>query len=540
MLNPLTNFFPVEDREDGVYIKITADIRDNIRLRDIAAALEKWNTINAGFDEIKEAVAHARGTFEKIGPPFEYYNADFDKYFDLKIKPLEARLKISSRAYADHVSLTEAIVRFALGRKGVKHGIKTDILRKIIRDRIFDQEFVIAEGEMAEDGRDGRIKMEITIDPDLRPRTSQDGRVDYRDVQSFTSVKEGDVLARCLPPQPGFPGKAVTGEEIQAKSGKKAILPQGRNTSLADDGNTLVAAKTGVVFLESGTLHIEELLQITGDIDFSVGHVKYSGDVYITGSVKQGFTVETEGDIQIGGEVESARIISRNGTVTIAKGVIGKRETYIFGKKSVRLSFAQDAEIRTDGVLTIEKYCMHCTSYCRVFESANTRSSVVGGEIHIYDHMQAANVGNENNVPTRIIVVNQIKEQAENKIVELQNLREKIIKMLEPIKKELKTKSNMLRKIESDEVTPRHKAEMKKTVDNFNNLNMKLQYVEKKIEENRTLMQAPTNFDGYVKIENDIFPGVEIDLYGRAQRTVKVKMQNKLFKLNINTASVDD
>jgi uncharacterized protein (DUF342 family) len=540
MLNPLMNFFPVEDREDGVYIKVSVDIRDKIRLRDIAAALEKWNTINASFDDIKEAVAKARGTFEKIGPPFEYYLPDNDKYFDLKIKPFEAILKISSRAYADHVILTEAVVRYALGRKGIKHGIKTDVLRKMIRERIFDQDFIIAEGDMPEDGRDGRIKLEVKIDPDLRPRTSEDGRVDYRDVRSFTSVKEGDVLARCLPPTPGFAGKAVTGEEIPAKTGKKAILPQGRNTTLSPDGATLIAAKTGVVFQEGTTLHIEELLQIVGDIDFSVGHVKYSGDVNITGSVKQGFTVETEGDISIGGEVESARIISRNGTVSIAKGVIGKRETYIFGKKGVQLSFAQDAEVRTDGVLTIEKYCMHCKSYCRIFEATNPRAIVVGGETHIYDHMQAANIGNENNVPTRVIVVNQVKEQAENKIAELQTLKDKLLKMLDPIKKEMKTKSNILRKMESDEVTPRHMAELKKSVDNFNNLNMKLQYVDKKIEENRSVVQAPTNFDGYVKILNDIFPGVEIDLYGRAQRAIKVKMQNKLFKLNIETASVDD
>jgi uncharacterized protein (DUF342 family) len=539
VLNPLASLFPVEEREDGVYIKITLDLRDKIRLRDVVVALEKGNVINANFDEIKEVIARARGGFEKIGPVFEYYNPEFDKYVEVKIKPYEARMKYSSRAYADHIEATEGLMRHCLLRKGIKHGVKTEVLRKIIRERIYDQEFVVAEGEMPEDGREGRVKLEVQINPDMRPRGGDDGKVDYRDIQSFTSVKEGDVLARCIPPTAGFPGKAVTGDEIAAKPGKKALLPQGRNTVLSEDGNTLTAGKTGVVYMEGGTLHIEELLQIFGDIDFAVGHVKYSGDIYITGNVKQGFTVETEGNIQINGEVEAARIISRNGTVTINKGVIGKRETYIFGKKGVRIAFAQEAEIRTDETLTVEKYGMHCKCFCRVLEAMAPHASLVGGELHVYDHLIAVNLGNENNVPTTVAVVNQAKEQAETKIGELQVLKEKILKSLEPVKKEMKSKSMLMRKFETEEVTPRLKMELKKVVDNFNNLNMKLQYVDKKIEEYQALMKEPTSFDGYVKVTGVVFPGVEIDLYGRAQRTVKAQMQNKLFKLSLDSVSLE-
>jgi uncharacterized protein (DUF342 family) len=538
--NPLMHFFTAEEREDGVYIKVAPDIRDRIRLRDLMVTIEKANIINADFDQIKDVVEKAHNTFERIGPPFVYYNPDFDKFLDVKIRPYEARLKYSSRAYAAHIEASEQVMIHGLQRKGIKHGIKTDVVRKIVRDRLFDEEFIVAEGDMPQDGRDGRVKLEVSFDPDLRPRTTDSGRADYRDVQTFTAVKEGDVIARCLPPTPGFPGRSVGGEEIPAKPGKKANLIQGRNTNIIEDGNTLVAAKTGVVYQDGAAVHVEELLQITGDIDFSVGHVKYNGEVIITGSVKQGFTVETEGNILINGEVESARIISRNGTVTIKKGVIGKRETYIFGKKGVRLSFAQEAEIRTDEMLTIDKYCMHCRSYCRAFESENQHLSIMGGEIHIYDHMIAANIGNENNVQTKVILINQNKEQAETKIAELASLQEKITKMLDPVKKEMKSKSHILSKIEGKDVTPRHKEELKKVVDNYNNLNMKLQYVEKKLEENRQLAQAPSSFDGYVKITGDIFPGVEIDLYGRAQRIIKTKLQNKMFKLHPESGAVEE
>ena len=57
-----------------------------------------------------------------------------------------------------------------------------------------------------------------------------DGSVDYRSIQTFTSVSKGDLLAVKYPPSLGKPGVTITGEPIPPESGKDVPLPNGRNT----------------------------------------------------------------------------------------------------------------------------------------------------------------------------------------------------------------------------------------------------------------------------------------------------------------------
>lgn len=130
------------------------------------------------------------------------------------------------------------------------------------------------------------------------------------------------------------------GGPIAATPGKDIVLPQGLNTSISLDGLCLVAAKTGKIYEENGLYHIQELMEILGDVDFSIGNIKFGGDVLIRGNVLPGFFVESDGNIAVKGEVEAAKIISRKGCVAIEKGVIGKGCTKISGYLGVHISFA--------------------------------------------------------------------------------------------------------------------------------------------------------------------------------------------------------
>ena len=105
------------------------------------------------------------------------------------------------------------------------------------------------------------------------------------------------------------------------------------------------------MFFENSLLTVAELLHVNKDVDFSVGNIKYTGDVLIGGSVRPGFSIEAEGSIHIKGEVESATVTSRAGQVTIDKGVVGKGDTNISAKQGVTISFAQDAHLHTEGAL---------------------------------------------------------------------------------------------------------------------------------------------------------------------------------------------
>jgi uncharacterized protein (DUF342 family) len=397
---------------------------------------------------------------------------------------------------------------------------------------------VVAEGTAPKNGKDGEIVMEVNINPDARPTVGKGGKADYREIQTFTSVKQGQVIARRVPPTEGEAGRTVTGEEIQPQLGKDVALPKGRNTVASEDGKFLIAEKTGIVFEEGHNLHVDELLQIKKDVDFSVGNIKYSGNVIIKGNVMPGFVVEAEGDIEIGGEVESARVISRNGMVTVNRGVIGKGDTYIYGKNGVNIGFAQNAEIRTDGKLTIGKSSLHCIIVCASLDSTEHQASIVGGAVKAYESIEAMSIGNENNVPTKIELVNKERAIAEDKLKELTALKDKIEKQLAPVMREMKAKSGIVKKSPSG-ITDRLREQLKKIVDTYNGLSVKLKYIDKKIEEVNAAIEAPTQCEGFVRVKDTIYPGVEVSLYGIGRKVMKTKMTNKVFRIEKNDLQVE-
>lgn len=529
MENPLQKYVDVEEREDGVYLRVTRKQRDTVTIHEMARALRSARVTNCDLRKVEEVVRHARGGFERIGPPFEYYNPALDTFVELDIEPLLATMRLSSMALTEGVRPTVTSLRYCLRRKGIKFGIDEEALEAFAAEPEYDIDTEIAEGKPPREGHDGEVEFLVKIDPDVKPKVDERGRVDYRDIQSFTAVQKGQPLARRIPPRQGEPGTSVTGEEIPAETGKDVTLPGGKNTEISEDGIYLLAAEAGVVYQESGLIHVGELLQIAGDVDYSVGNVKYSGDVVIKGSVKPGFTVESEADIRIDGEVESARIISRNGTVEIGRGVIGKNETFISGKLGVRVGFAQEATIVSEGTVTVEKHSLHCTITCNALETDQGDSSIVGGEVRAFGHLAVATIGNDKTVHTKIALVNKQKLQAQEKTKELQELKAKIQKELEPLARDLRGKSAIMKKAGAS-ITDRHRQELKKLIDAYNALGKKVRYVDSKMAELKKVIDADVGTDGYIKVTRDIYPGVELDLYGVAHKSIDVKMTGKVFR----------
>jgi len=422
---------------------------------------------------------------------------------------------------------TGRILHYFLSRNGVVHGVDEAVLKDMVVTNRFNEPVVVARGTEPQNGEDGRIEYEIDISKNKRPELLANGGVDFRSIQTFTQVAQGQVIAKKIPPKPGVPGKAVTGLEIPAKPGQEYELTEGQNIGVSEDGLYLVVQKSGIIFEEGGILNITESLEIPSNVDFNVGNIKFTGHITIKGNVLPGFVVESEEDIEIQGEVESATIRSRNGRVTIHKGVIGKGKALVYGKKGVTLSFAQECEIETEGTLTVGRSLLHCSCFCRCFAVEQPDATFVGGELRAFEKVEAGVVGNEEEVETRIVLVDREREQVEKKYTELKALHEKLLEQIAPVKKQLATKAAILKKAGAT-ISDRTKQELKKWIDAFNGLNKKVGYVEKKMEELADVLKKPNVSKGTVRIAGDAYPGVVLNFYGLTKR-IKAKETNKRF-----------
>ena len=530
MENPLSKFVAVDERQDGVYIKADPAEKEKIEIESIEKALSEVFVVNYDLARIREVLSRAKGEFERIGPAFEYYNPKFDSYLKLNATAQKTTMRISAESIVAGIKLTEHIISYALSRNGIVFGIKEDALRDFLFNAKYDTEIVVAEALPPEKGIDGKIEIEVDMDPDATPKVDEFGKTDYREIKSFVVVKKGQVLAKRYPPMEGKPGKSVYGEVIKSQIGNDVMLPAGKNTEISKDGQWLSAMKEGIVYMDSGLICIGEMLNIPGDVDFSVGNIKYTGDVVVRGNMRPGFVVESEGNIEIHGEVESGKVISRKGFVTIGKGVIGKEDTLIYGANGVSVSFAQGSIIKTEGKLIVDKYLLHCTSTCSTFESTKPSAGIIGGSLTVYDQAVAMNIGNDKGVETGVFLVDKNRLKAKEKLEELNEVKEKVGKQLSPISRELKTKSMILKRA-GVQASVKQRQELKKWVDAYNSLSMKIKYIDKKNAEIKEQMASPANLNGFIKVKGTIYPGAKLDMYGISHKSIKTRMTDKLFRL---------
>jgi hypothetical protein len=148
----------------------------------------------------------------------------------------------------------------------------------------------------------------------------------------------------------------------------------------------------------------------------------------------------------------------------------------------------------------------------------------------VYDQAVAVNIGNDSGVETDLFLVDKNRLKATEKLEELDAVKEKVAKQLEPVSRELKSKSMIIKRA-GPQATLKQKQELKKWVDAYNSLSMKIKYVEKKKAEIKEIMSSPANLNGFIKVKNTIYPGTKIDMYGVSHKSIKNRMTNKVFRL---------
>ncbi len=291
----------------------------------------------------------------------------------------------------------------ALSAQGICFGLQTALLDRIAhdRDRYFNL-YLVAKGTHAFDGRNGNI---IDAFPRVLQRTlevNEFGQVDYTALNLICNVEEGQEICRLIRPTEGEPGRTVTDQEVPAKSGKAVPLPRGRNTEIAEDGDTLIASMPGHVEFTGSAFQVKPVLDIDGDVDFSTGNLKFVGDINIKGDVISGFTVKAMGNIYVGGVVEAGSTVEAGGDLTVVKGILGDGTTVIRAGRCIFAKYIENATIfvrenlQTDCIVNSKIYCD-----CEVIIRSG-RGSIIGGRVWAAKLVSASAIGAKSEVKTSV------------------------------------------------------------------------------------------------------------------------------------------
>lgn len=318
-----------------------------------------------------------------------------------------ATLTISPAFGGRAVSKDEVLT--ALLNQGITEGIDLEAINGAIAQGSANH-VLIAKGRPPEHGVDGFLECMLPETRDRRPRVSESGQVDYRDLGDIFVVRPGDLLMIRHPPTDGAPGVSVRGRTLPAKPGKNAMFASKLEgaASAADDPDRLVATVVGQPVQVRDGVMVEPVFSVPA-VTMATGNIRFDGSVKITGDVAAGMSVTASGDIEIGGVAESANL-EAGGNIVVKAGALGK-----FGRKeaetprihcggSFYAAYAQQVRVSAEDSIFIDDIAMQCElvagNHIRV--GNRKRGQVIGGQLQATLSVTAKVLGSANRIETRI------------------------------------------------------------------------------------------------------------------------------------------
>ena len=129
-------------------------------------------------------------------------------------------------------------IRKELSEKGIKIGIKEEVLVHLDKEIKFNERLLIASGTRPTEGKDGTIKY-------------------FFESNQTVKIKKGEKIAEIIPPEEGAEGTTVLGEKIPFQEPIKARIPRLINVEFSPENEDfLVANIDGYLFIDQSNIQV--------------------------------------------------------------------------------------------------------------------------------------------------------------------------------------------------------------------------------------------------------------------------------------------
>lgn len=319
--------------------------------------------------------------------------------------------------------------------EGISYGILNDEIARGFTRGYFHI-FRVALGTPSRAGEDGYITEHFPRREIVPLEVQSADQVDFNKDQYLQPIRRGTVICSIKPPKPGIPGVDVTSGPIPCAEGPRLVVPQGDNTRIGQDGQTLEACVDGLLYVADGRFCIHKQRIIDGDLKNPRIPLKVNGSLYIGGDVDGMADIEASGDIFITGKMGSGRLNSTGGTIRVQQGIFGTHgETFITASGQIQAPVIETAEIEA-GTSVITESVLDSRIHCGGMVYAMTgRGIIAGSNIWAGDSVMCQRIGNQTGAPSKISVgyPPHLPEQFERTKEELAQVQSTVDKLWKPI-----------------------------------------------------------------------------------------------------------
>ncbi|MBQ9625465.1 MAG: DUF342 domain-containing protein [Clostridia bacterium] len=476
------HYYLLTTQEDGVYLNVMEAEVEGMEMTeaDLLDMLKKADFDDLDHLAVREACETGIGASKRIAPPQEINHAP--DTFTVKVAPdkLSASMVITKGdERGAHLTIDQVLSSLENDYK-IVYGIKKDVIEELIRDNEYNIDTVIAEGTAPKEGVDGTVSYHFETSHN-KIGQEVDGRIDFKHLDLFANVHQGDVLATKTDAVPGIEGTDVYGGAIKVKEPKEAKFFYGKNVVVSSDGKSLVATIDGKADLEGNKVSVAQVYTVNGDVDLSVGNIDFVGDIVVTGNVMEGFEVKAGGNVEVYGFVEGAQIIAEK-DIIVRGNFFGNARGMLNAKGNVICKSVESGVINA-GVSIVAEVALYSNLYCPgVIKICNENSNVIGGNICSGSKIILKNAGSISGTTTNLRI--ELPSGTNERIQQLDQMREKLDLLDKQLneKKEaalasdnidmdekVKLMNNILAVQKSIEQNEREKNDLKALIDNVQN-----------------------------------------------------------------------
>lgn len=297
--------------------------------------------------------------------------------------------------------MSREMLEAALLENKITNGVDADTVDYIVKEHPYFALIPVACGTPVQEGENGRVVEHYPRQLSKSVKLDERGVADYRAMNYTQSIKEGDVICDIIAPKPGTAGIRVDGTTAEPAAVKPAVVPNGANTVISEDGTKLLAAKEGHLEFDGSKFCVKVLLDIPGDVDYTTGNIDYNGDVHIRGDVRETFVVKATGNITVDGLVEAATV-EAGGDVLISCGVHGNDSAVIKSGGNLRAKYLDNVvayagkSVFADSIISSQVYSDES------IQVTSGRGVIMGGSMVAAHSIKAKTVGTESGRKTEI------------------------------------------------------------------------------------------------------------------------------------------
>ena len=397
-------FYTVYYEPDGVYLEIYHErgAGSDLDRTSLMQHLSRKKIVDLSVSSIQSIPEKSGGRAKIAIPQKEHLYGE-----DMSVEISGDELEVTARLLAPEPGgplMQLDMAKTILLEAGVTHGIDLIDLTTLIESKEYNEPKVIARATSPTDGDDGKLIFHFSTDERTgAPVEIGGGRVDYRTLDLFIPVTEGQHLVTRTVATEGEPGLSVRGNPIKQKPGKETSLPRGKNVNYNEERTEIHAACAGMVEFVNNAINVSSVYKINGDCDMSVGNIDFEGSVHISGSVRSGHTIKATDGINVGGGVEAAKLIA-GGNIEVKGGMQGSGKGTIEAGGSVSIMYIEQGLISADGPVTVDVSIHSKIETGSTLHAKGKRGAIIGGKASAAGDIVVNFIGALSNTKTEVEV----------------------------------------------------------------------------------------------------------------------------------------